>query len=173
MGINHQIQWVRIWSAGSSSSGNIERFEREQKDHFRELLRKRIIEENLQFIGEETKHGEQSIAEQLCSSIEECRHANIDMTLDGRAARNIPVNYENLRITPSEQAFFNQKREEYMFKKAIEESRGAERAMMICGYQHTEALANRFRKAGHEVEEADIRNEPWYIEDWLSQMQRM
>jgi hypothetical protein len=101
------------------------------------------------------------------------RYANIDMTLDDRTARNIPINYENLPITESQQAIFNQKREEYMFDRTIEEARGAERAMVICGHEHTAALANRFRKAGHEVEEADIRSESWYIEDWVSYMQRL
>jgi hypothetical protein len=56
---------VRIWSY--SSSRELERFEQGQKDHFRELLRKRISERGVQFIGEETKHGEPSIAHEVCA----------------------------------------------------------------------------------------------------------
>jgi hypothetical protein len=57
-----------------------------------------------------------------------------------------------------------------MFEKAIEEARDADSIIVICGRNHTSALASRFREAGREVEEADIQSEPWYIEDWLAQM---
>lgn len=40
-GLNHQIQWSKIWSY--SSSGELERFERDQKEHFRELLRNKML----------------------------------------------------------------------------------------------------------------------------------
>ena len=67
-GINHQIRWTRVWSAGSSASGELERFEKEQKDLFRELLRSKIVERGVTFVGEETKQDEPSIAENLCAS---------------------------------------------------------------------------------------------------------
>jgi hypothetical protein len=50
LGVNHQIQWVRIWSW--SSSGELERFERDQKDRFRGILRKSIAEREVQFVAE-------------------------------------------------------------------------------------------------------------------------
>src|SRR5215467_3868490 len=94
LGINHQIQWSRIWSY--SSSGELERFERDQKDHFRELLRSKIAERKAQFIGEETKYGEPSIAEEIAAKVPTpgCRHSNIEMHPDERTARKIPANYE-------------------------------------------------------------------------------
>jgi hypothetical protein len=170
-GINHQIQWVRIWSY--SSSGVLERFERGQKDQFRELLRKKIVERGVQFIGEETKHGELSIAQEICTS-GGCRYANIEMPLDERAERTIPTNYETDPNVPQEQkARFHQQREQYMFEKAVAEAGNAENMIVICGRYHTSALAYRFREAGHRVDETDIQSEPWYIEDWMEHMIRI
>ncbi len=171
LGINHQIQWVRIWSC--SSGGELERFEQGQKDKFRELLRKRIAERAVQFIAEETKHGEPSIAHELYAS-EGCRYANIEMHPDERAERKIPNNYEIDPNVPQEQKTqFHQQREEYMFEKAIAEAGDAESIIVICGRSHTPALASRFRDAGHRVEEADIQDEPWYIEDWMGHMMHL
>ena len=170
LGLNHQIQWVRIFSR--SSTGELERFEKDQKDRFRQLLRNKIADRKAQFVGEETKHGEPSIAEEV--SVSPCRYANIEMSPEERAERKITGNYENdPNVTPEERAQFNREREEYMFKKATAEARDAESIIVICGRQHTPALANRFREAGHNVEEADTQSEPWYIEDWMNHMMRL
>ncbi len=105
IGINHQIQWARIWS--NSSGGELERFEKDQKDRFRELLRKRIAERGVQFIGEESKHDEPSIAEDICAW-ERCRYANIEMHPDERAKREIPNNYEtNPKLSRGQKAEFH------------------------------------------------------------------
>jgi hypothetical protein len=48
-----------------SSSGALEQFERGQEEQFRELLRKKIGDRKTQFIVEETKHGEPSIAAEV------------------------------------------------------------------------------------------------------------
>jgi hypothetical protein len=171
LGINHQIQPARTCS--SSTSGELERFEQRQKDQFRTLLRKRIAERGVQFIGEEAKHGQESITQLLCSS-DGCRYANIEIPPDDRAARNIPTNYEeHAGVPPHQKTLFHQEREEYMFKTTIAEVRDAESIIVICGRFHTPALASRFREAGHNVEEADIQSEPWYIEDWMAHMMRM
>jgi hypothetical protein len=173
LGINHQIQWVRNWSAGSSRSGEIERFEQSQKDQFRELLHKRIAERAAQFIAEETKHGEPSIAHDVCLD-KGCHYANIEMHPDERAEQNIPANYErDPTVTPEQKTRFHQQREEYMFGKSIVEGAGAKNVIVICGRYHRPALAKKFREAGHQVDEADIQDEPWYIEDWMSYMMRL
>lgn len=170
LGINHQIQWAKIFS--SSTTGELERFEQGQKDHFRELLRKKIAERGVQFIGEETKHGEPAIAHEVANS-ERRRYANIEMHPDVRAGRGIPANYENNPNVSAQMAQFNQQREDYMFEKAVAEAADAESIMVICGRYHSQALANKFRAAGHQVDEADIQGENWYIEDWMTHMMRM
>ena len=172
LGINHQIQWVRIWSY--SSGGELERFEQAQKDQFRKLLRNRIAERGVQFIAEESsKHGEPSIAREVCASAG-CRYCNVEMHPNERAEQKIPTNYETDPKVPQDQKTrFHQQREGYMFESVVEEAEDAESIIMICGRYHTPALASRFREAGHRVEEADIRGEPWYIEDWMEHMMRL
>jgi len=170
LGINHQIQWVRVWS--SSTSGELEKFEKNQKDQFRQLLLNRITERKAQFIGEETKHGEPSIAEEVSRS--RCRYANIEICPKEREKRKIPANYENnSNFTDEQRTLFNQQREEYMFTKAVAEAGQVESIIVICGRFHASALATRFRVMGHQVEIADIQNESWYIEDWMSFMMRL
>jgi hypothetical protein len=171
LGINHQIQWVRIWSY--SSGGELERFEQGQKDQFRELLRKRISERGVQFIGEETKHGEPSIANEVCASTG-CCYANIEMHPDERIERKIPANYESdPNVRQAQKTRFHQQREEYMFERVVGGTGDAKSIIVICGRYHTPGLASRLRGAGHQVDESDIQVEPWYVEDWMEHMMRM
>jgi superfamily II DNA or RNA helicase len=171
LGINHQIQWVRIWS--SSTTGELERFERGQKDQYRELLRKRIAERQAQFIGEETKHGEPSIAEEVCAS-EGCRYFNIEMHPDERREQKVSDNYENdPSLSAEERTRFNKQREDYMFRDILAKSNNAESIIAICGRNHVSALAARLRGSSHQVEEEDIQSESWYVEDWMTHMLRL
>src|SRR5216684_3714682 len=75
--INHQIQPAQIMSA--STNGSLEAFEKGQKENFAEFLRGHIRTHGVQFVGEETRYGAESIAQRVCGQ-EGCRHANIDMT---------------------------------------------------------------------------------------------
>ncbi len=60
-----------------------------------------------------------------------------------------------------------------MYEKVLAETGGAESIIVICGRYHTPAFVNAFRRAGHLVDETDVQNEAWYIEDWLEHMMRM
>jgi len=60
-----------------------------------------------------------------------------------------------------------------MFERAVAEAADAESIMVICGRYHSQALANKFRADGHQVDEADIQRENWYIEDWMTHMMHM
>jgi hypothetical protein len=172
LGINHQIQWVRLWSTGSSRSGEIERFEQDQKDKFRQLLRRTIAEKKAQFLGEETKHKEPSIAEEVCG--QGCLYANIEMDPDERARQDIPANYENDPAIPaSEKARFNELRENHMFREAMTKAGNADSIIIICGRNHSPTLADKFRAVNCNVEVSDIQNESWYMEDWVSQMMQL
>jgi hypothetical protein len=171
LGINHQIQPVRIYSG--STTGELERFEQGQKDRFRDLVQRRITERKVQFVGEEARHGEAAIAKEVCDA-ERCRYANIEINLDERARRNIPVDYESdPKMSVEQKEAFHQQREEYMFGRAVAEAADADHIIVICGRYHTPGLARRFRATGHQVHEADIQSEPWYVEDWMGHMMRL
>ena len=171
LGINHQIQTSTIGS--HSTDGSLERFERGQKEQWDLLLQRTIDERAADFIGEEARHGWESIAKAVCEA-KACRYTNIEIPPDERAAKNVPTDYESdASKTPEQKLEFHQQREEYMFQKTIEKAGEAKSLIVVCGRYHTPQLAKKFRDAGHTVEEGDILNEPWYVEDWFSHMMRL
>ena len=49
-------------------------------------------------------------------------------------------------------------REEFMAWKTLKIAGKVQSIMIVCGRLHTDALAERFRKAGHEVDKHDLGN---------------
>jgi hypothetical protein len=171
VGVNHQIQPVEILS--SSSNGGAEKFEKEQKDEFADFLRKKIIENDIEFVGEEARHGHETVTERVCKS-KGCEHRNVEMTPEERIARDIPGGYnENPEFRADDRERCNREREDYMATKALAEANGADNVMVICGSCHVEALAQRFQAKGHTVEIVQLQDQPWYIEDWATQIMNL
>jgi hypothetical protein len=171
LGIRHQIQPAEIgsWSTG----GRLEAFERGQKNNFALLLQKSIAEKSVKLTAEETTHGKDTVTKRVCASVNGL-YANIEMPPAERTARGIPAGYNENSITPpSDCARWNREREEYMAAKTIAEAGDADSVMVVCGWSHTQPLADRFESMGHKVETADLRNEPWYIDDWQAHMMRL
>ncbi len=155
-----------------STNGNVEAFERDQKERFGQLLREHVRERGVQFVGEETRYGEISIAQTVCGQ-EGCRHANIDMTSEERRRRNIPPGYyEDADLPEAEKTSCNQEREEYMSNRVLAEAGEAESVLVICGRLHTEAVAAHLRKLGQAAEITDLRAQSWYVEDWFGHTMR-
>ena len=165
VGINHQVQRVKIGSWGSD--GKPQQFEREQKEAYRELVRSEIRQVAAEFLAEETRHGEESTTRQVCEQ-ENCRYENVEMLPEEREARGIPPGYnEDFPDMPEvDKVRFNREREEYMAAKTIAEANGAESVVLICGSFHKEALAELFCKDGHSVAVKHLQQQPWYVEDW-------
>jgi len=169
VGLNHQIQPRQITSG--SVDGSAEAFEKDQKEHFGQLLRDLIRGRRVQFVGEETRHDQESIAQRACE-LERCQYANVELTPVDRQRRRIPPDYTNPRrpYTPQQRAEWNREREEYMTELTIAGAGGSERVLLLCGREHSTALAELFRQRGHEVETKDLIQEAWYIEDWFGRM---
>jgi hypothetical protein len=108
VGINHQIQPTNNYSY--STSGALERFEQQQKDHFRELLSTKIAERTVELVGEEAKHGNESIATQVCEGLA-IRYINIEMTPEERSRLRIPAGYdeEDSNVSEAEKQRGNQR----------------------------------------------------------------
>jgi hypothetical protein len=171
LGIRHQIQPAEIgsWSTG----GKLEAFERGQKETFASLLQRSIAERGVKLTAEETIHGKDTVTKRVCASVK-CLYANIEMPPEERSARGIPVGYNENPVTPqtdSEQ--WNREREDYMATQTIVQAGEADSVMVVCGWSHTQPLAERFQNAGHTVETADLRSQPWYIDDWQTHMMRL
>jgi hypothetical protein len=172
IGINHQIQPIKNFI--HSTSGALEKFEQDQKDHFRELLRTKMSELVVELVGEETKHGDESVAERLCEG-QSIRYVNIEMTPDERSRRNIPAGYqeEGSNVSAEEQQRGNREREEYMAQKIHTLAGSAGSALLICGRSHGVPIASALEALGHTVEIADLLDSGWYVEDWATHMRRL
>jgi len=163
VGLNHQIQRAEVLSGGDE----IERLERQQKEHFATYIAGVIEERKIGFVGEEAQHGVALIAERIATRLNR-RHANVEMPPDVRNERGIPNDYtrENMPYTSAQRANWHRKRENYMFDEAVCNA-ACDSIVVLCGREHVEALGIRFRQAGHEVDTYDLNREDWYIEDWL------
>lgn len=168
VGVNHQIQPAQIMSM--STNGSLEAFEQDQKERFGQLLRDYIRDRGVQFVGEEARYGQETIAQRVCQQ-ERCRYANIDMTPQERESHNCPPGYnEDPGVPQAEKTRCNQEREEHMSGRVLAESGSAASVLVICGRLHAEAIAARLIQPGHSVEIVDLQNQNWYIEDWLDHM---
>lgn len=169
VGVNHQIQSATIHSF--SSDGTAQKFEQEQKELFAELTRSKIREITATFVAEEARHGEETVTQRVCMQ-EGCRYANVEMTPEERAARNIPAGYNEdfPDMSADEKTRFNSEREEYLAAKAMAEARGAGNILMVCGSSHSKPLAELFRQSGYSVVITSIQQENWYVEDWQHHM---
>jgi hypothetical protein len=161
MGLNHQIQRP----FGSNDRRAVD-FVLDQKHRFAEVIREAIRSHGVEFVGEEANHKEPSIAESVCNE-EGCRYANMEMPPEERTRRGIPPGYnENDKIAADEKASWNREREDYMVKRVLSEAGHSESALIICGSQHSEPLAQQLRAKAHAVELDDLQKQSWYVEDW-------
>lgn len=165
LGLNHQIQSRQILNA--STDGKAETFEQDQKERFRCMLQQLIDQHSIQFVGEEARHSEESIAQVVCERAG-CRYLNIEMEPQERTLRNIPPGYnEDPNVPQVQKTAWNQARERFMVEKIIAESRDADSVLVICGREHKGALGERFGQLGHTIGISDLEDESWYVEDWV------
>jgi len=172
LGVNHQIQSPQIMSY--STSGEVQRFEHGQKDEFRTLLCQIIRDRCVLLVGEEARHDQSSIAAEVCAEAR-IAYMNIEMLPEQRRARGIMPGYErDANLTPEQKAQFHREREQDMYERmlaAVENENVT--ILVICGSDHAEPLAGRFRASGYHVEVGDLTEHNWYIEDWTTHMMRL
>ena len=188
LGYNHQI----ALSAPVDNLVNAN-FQKEQKEQFKQLLLELVKQHGIQFIGEEMdadwwipnsrermqreNKSQQGKALDPSTPIEVIGHqvakmcriiyAEVDIPVAERAQRGIPEDYEDdQKHSPEEIAGWYRVREESMFQQTMANAGEAQSVLVICGRQHLEGLAKLFRNSSCTVEVLDLKNEPWYIEDW-------
>lgn len=163
VGLNHQIQRAEMLSGGD----DIEKLEREQKAHFAEYVARVIEERKISLVGEEAQHGVPLVAGRVANDLK-CCHANIEMSPEVRAIRQIPTDYtrNDRGYSPEQRAAWHREREQYMVDQILR-SAGHGSVAVFCGREHTESLANILRAGGHSVDTYDLNCEAWYVEDWL------
>ncbi len=159
----HQLQSTTpIYTEGKAAE-----LEEGQKRQYEEMLDRVIKERGVQFIGEEAKHGTDSIAQQIARR-QGREYANIEMEPAERQAKGIPPGYadEDSSLPTVEIDRLHKTRERHIFDKTMKLAGGAESVLILCGRIHADALAQLFKGAGHTVDTSDVNKESWYIEDW-------
>jgi hypothetical protein len=165
LGLNHQIQpaMIKNWS----SDGLFQQFEQDQKETFAQFLYDLLHERGIEFVGEEAKHGEDTIAQRLCAQ-ENYRYSNVEMLPEERRQRNIPRDYsDNPNVSQQERDRCNLEREQYMCEQAIVHAAQAHRILIICGRLHMNPIAAELGRQGHCVQTSDIQEQDWYVENWF------
>ena len=96
------------------------------------------------------------------------RYVNIDMPIDTRKTLGIPAGYWEPGAPHSKEEIdgWHHAREDYMFNRVSERMGPATRALVVCGYEHMEALVERFRAGGAAwtaaVDSANIMSKDWF-----------
>lgn len=131
------------------------------KDALESLVREAIESRQVKFIGEESKHGLETVAKQLADQ-QEIRWVNIDMTDDEARAAGIAdasARNEKRRCFDEDTVTFkecripeDEIRERFFIDKINEESGNADSVLIVCGHGHVEALRAKFGERGEQVE---------------------
>lgn len=134
------------------------------KDGLENLLRQTIRSHQVEFIGEESKHGVETIAKRLADQhTPKIKRACIDMTDDEERAAGI---FDALQSRPFETDYDDdgtlmrkylripedETRECFFVQKIKKEAETAQSILVICGHCHVEPLRERFETNGHRVE---------------------
>lgn len=165
--VGHEVQKIRTPDDRHAAA----------KDALKALLAQRIAQRAVQFIGEETQYGYETIAETL--KTREKGWINIDMPMQEREAVGIAEEQRNRGCIPSyvgeearcqltedgyEQSVgdgwiqlvprlaSDEVREQYMFEQVTNNLEKADSILILCGVLHSQALGSKFRQAGFEVE---------------------
>lgn len=169
--VGHEVQKLHCAEDDSTRAG--------LKQQFEELLRRRIAERGVQFIGEEADFDFTTTAQSLGIP-----RANIDMPEAERVKRGIAEEQRRRIRVPSylgsdartglttegyqrdlgngwvelePRLPSDTIREEYMFDRVLEEAGNAQSIIVICGILHSEELAKRFRVN----DSSTVEVEPW------------
>ena len=163
IGCEHSLQ-----PRASLGIGDAE-IERGQKHHFSRMLEGLIGSHAIDLIGEETRAGEETIAQRLADT-HGCEYVNIDAVKQETRTLGIPADYlqPDARYPPGQVARWQARREQFMYEK-LRRRRGRTRnALVICGWSHLERLAVLLGEEGPDLRLCDVRRTKWFVNRWRS-----
>jgi hypothetical protein len=131
------------------------------KEKFYELVKNVVESERIQFVGEECKRGQKTIARVLATELQ-CSYAEIDMPIEERDRRGIARDYQKLGEEERNRVY--NVREEYMVQSVYSESSVDTRKLIVCGAEHLKGLESRFLRTVEQVSKRDLRIEDWVLE---------
>ena len=134
---------------------------KEQRDHFRQLVERMLIGNEVGLVAEEWGRKSESFAEAL-SKERVVEYVNIHTNIEDLDALGIPRDYSNpIKYTLEQREGWLQQRERFMLEM-IHSARGAAKTLVvICGFYHLGPLAEHLGN-GERVIQVDYREEEWY-----------
>jgi hypothetical protein len=137
---------------------------RQQRKTFSDVIERMIVVENVDFIGEETKHDLNTPALRLASQYRRVYH-NIDMPLEERRRDGIPDYYSDVpdQHTKEQIRVWHRAREEYMLRQVQEQRGNSTSLLIICGASHLFPLRDQFAALGELTSVEDITAKDWYL----------
>jgi hypothetical protein len=159
LGIDHEIQLV-----------DNNRPEAD-KEAFTKLLAELLIQQSVEFIGEETFPEKASIARTF-EDVRSIRWAPIEMSVNARrelqiadeqATRCEPVFKDNMVVgSRPTRVLSDYIREEYMLWRTLTNAGDAKSILVLCGFMHSESLGKLFEREGHQVTVDSLCKRAWY-----------
>ena len=126
------------------------RGDRERK-RFELVLRKLVRDRTVDLIGEETYPEKNTIAKKVANRLG-LRWEAIEMSLKARDELGITEDQNNRPHGNETRVSSDGIREEFMVWKSLHKAGGAQSILIICGRMHKDAVAQKFREAGHKVD---------------------
>jgi len=143
-------------------------FEADQKGRFNEFISQQQQLRNATLICEEIEHGCDSFAKDLAES-RGAIYANIDMPLEERDRRGVPLNYsdDDAPYTPEQIERWHFEREHFMVECVVARQQNVrESTLVICGRLHRNRVAEILRNHGINVEVMDLAECDWFSDAW-------
>jgi hypothetical protein len=155
LGCDHNLQNYDL----TEHDEEIAKIERLTKEKFYELTKEIVVSNEISFVGEECKQGQETIPRAIAGELA-CAYAEIDMTSEERASCDIARNYQALGQQEKDRVYVL--REDYMVERTYSESTFDVRKLIVCGAEHLKGLQKRFELRGENVRAQDLTREEWF-----------
>lgn len=156
VGCNHGIQ---VGTGGFAALDGVAASE--QREHYRAMLESICARNRVDSIFEENGAPEETGAKQLAVRLG-VLWSDINTSNEDKQNMGIPPDYLTGPYTAEEKAQWNRRREEFMATRIKAQRRDAKSSLVICGFDHLEALADLLRQGGTIVRKLDYRSLSWY-----------
>jgi hypothetical protein len=131
-----------------------------QARYFRNFVAEKIGKFGIGFLAEEYPAETLTVARELAIE-HECRWISIHTTTAKRSELGMTKDYR-VRLSRSELAEVDQKREDVMASQIIEGRPADSNVLVICGSDHVEGLYSRLRDFFEKIVCCDTSKESWY-----------
>lgn len=156
VGCNHGIQ---VGTGGFAALDGVAA--NEQREHFRAMLSSICEQSGIDSVFEEDGGPEETAGKQLADQLG-IPWSDVNTSNDDKQEMGIPQNYVEGDYPAEMKNKWNRQREVFMGSKIKAQRGNVKTSLVICGFDHLDALADLLGQDGTPVHRYDYRNLPWY-----------